>query len=175
MKYYNKFPLYLGLAIFAVSLVASAVKIGSNQMIALQQTRANVQGASLSLQFSPPDLISVLLTNNKEITGIDVALKYDKEKIVILPSSLKADDSFITSGGILDEENETFSFSALAKDSVSSSLVVATFRIAPKLQTAEKTSLDFITSQEKTAVFDKSSMANILVKTQGLTFDLTAK
>jgi len=176
MKSYSKLPLYLGLFVLVLSVLVSAVKVGEKQMIASQGARAKAGGASLSLNFSAPDLVGISLVSDKIIAGVDIVIKFDKNKVNILPSTLSGGSSFITSGGIIDEESGTFSFSALAKEEKLISPIVATFHVVPLVKSGSvESDMEFVDDEGKTQVLEKSTVSNILGTTTGVKFNLSAK
>lgn len=175
MKSVVKLPLYLGFFVLVFAVILSAVKIGEKGSVTQQLTRATTGKASLALKFSSPNQVTIVLTSDKEVAGIDVALKYEKDKIKILPSTLSGSPKFTTTGGLLDEEKSVFSFSALAKEPVTSSLV-ASFQVRPKEGTEiSETSLQFVTGEGESAVIEKSSTGNILSTAQGVKFTLSVQ
>jgi hypothetical protein len=104
MKSFAKLPLYLGLGVFVLSIIVSASTIGQRRNLADQNIQATSAKANLTMTFSAPNVVGITLKSDKEISGVDMVVKYDKEKITILPSTLTAGGSFITSGGTLSEE-----------------------------------------------------------------------
>ena len=169
MKFYTKIPLYFGLFVLVGSVLTSAIAVSERKTLTYLRTKAAANEAQLALNFSPPNLVSVYLTGIAQISGIDVTIKFDKTKIVILPSSLTAGTNFITSGGIVDEEGSIFSFSALPNKSVNNG-VVASFTLQPVGGKNRETSLQFVPESAKTAVFEKTTGNNILTKATGVKF-----
>ena len=169
MRAYTKLPLYLGLAVLVFSVIISVVKIGNQQAFISQNTKAAAAGASLSLKYISPNSVSVLLTSDKEVGGVDVTIKYNALQISILPSSLTSGGLFITSGGSTDDKTGTFTFSGVAKKSQVKDGVVATFNITSKdsVKSADA-DLQFVVNGTATTVIDKASGQNILNKTQGV-------
>lgn len=176
MKSTAKLPLYLGLSVFVISVLISAIKIGNQQVFNSGKTRANITDASLVLKYTPPNLVSIIATSQSNISGADIVLKFDGDKIVILPSTLSGGPSFVTSGGNVDQKAGTFSFSAIVKKSFSTSEVVASFTVEPleNLNIADA-DIQFKGVGSTTTVIDKSSGQNILNQAQGVKFTLSAK
>lgn len=174
MKSFSKLPLYLGLSVLVISILFSAIRLGENKSVADIKSRAGTAGASLSLQFSTPDVVSVSVTSEKEIAGIDAVITFNKDVATILPSTLSAGSSFVTSGGEVNEEAGTFSFSALAKGSVTAA-VVATFNVQAKGAESVTASLQFAQGEEKSAVIEKASGTNILSQGSGATFTILGR
>lgn len=172
MKPFSKIPLYLGLSVLVISILFSAVRLGQNKSVADIKSRAGAPKASLSLQFSAPDAVSVSVISEKEIAGIDAVITFNKDNVVILPSTLTASSSFVTSGGEVDEEAGTFSFSALARGSVTAA-VVATFNVETKGRESVTANLQFATGEGKSAVIEKATGGNILSQGSGATFTLS--
>lgn len=172
MRSIVKLPLYLGLVVVVAAVILSAVKLGNQQAFTNLNSRANVAGAVLMLKYTAPNLVSVLLTSDKEISGADVTVKFNSDKITVLPSSLTAGADFVTSGGNVDKSTSTFTFSAISKKPSVKSGVVATFTVKPKegLTTADA-DLQFSAA---TAVIDRASGQNILSQTQGVKFTVSS-
>lgn len=176
MKSFAKFPLYLGLGVLVFSVIISAVKVGNEQALNIQRTKASAGGAGLSLQFVPPDKVSVLLTAPKDVAGADITIKYNTRDIKIPPSSLIAGPSFVTTGAVADPDKGTFTFSAVAKKSSVSNGIVATFDIMPLSENKNvSTNLDFESNQAATTVIDKVSGQNVLSTAQGRKFSIITK
>lgn len=178
MRRFTKLPLYLGLMVLVVSVLISAVKVGQQQSLVSQTSQANISRAALSLSFTPPNLATVFVSSDKEIAGADVTLKLTTDQLTVLPSSLNPGPSFLTSGGIMDEANMTFSFTALAKKPPVTAGIVGTFTLKGRegLGGAKllEAGMSFLTSNNSTSVIDKSGK-NILVKAEGLNFSLSTK
>lgn len=167
----SKTPLYLGLIIFVFSVLLASTKVGENQRIARLESQATQQeGASLSLKFTPPDLISVLLASDKDIKGADMVIIYDQKLIEVVPTSLFAGPSFSISGYLSSKTQGRFAFTVLAdgQDQFTPS-IVATFRIEPKVAPGQEVSLQFATVAGETQVFSEDLTKNILTQTEGIT------
>lgn len=173
MKFTVKLPLYLGLAVFVVAVIISAVKVGNQQAFTNLGSRANVAGAALILKYTAPNLVSVVITSDRQVSGSDVTVKFNNDKIVVLPSSLTAGVDFVTSGGNVEKEGNTFTFSALSKSESVKSGIVATFTVVPKEAQAANADLQFVGNA--TTVIDKTTQQNILSQTQGVKFTVSAK
>lgn len=163
----------MGLSVFVLAVLVSAVKVGERGIITSQQSQATAKKATLTLRFSSPDFISVTLNSDKEVAGVDVALNYDKDKLSILPSTLTGGPAFVTTGGNIEESIGEFSFSALAKEKSVTSGIVATFNISAKNKSEKiDTTLQFIKGKGKTAVIDKTTGENILTRADSLNISL---
>lgn len=174
MKFAVKLPLYLGLAVLVFSVLISVIKVGNQQAFTSQKTRANVEGASLVLKYTSPNIVSVILSSDKEVTGTDVSLKFNADKIKVLPSTLHAGPNFVTSGGTMDEALGTFSFSAIAKKLPVTNAVVASFTILSK-EKGKIVDADIQFVGMTTTVIDKAEAKNILKETQGAKFTLPSQ
>lgn len=171
MRKFTKFPLYLGLFVLVVSVLISATKLGEERALTYQRTRAASSGATLTMRYLAPHLVSVLLKSEKKVAGVDVVIRYPQEKIAILPSSLTSGPSFITTGGAIDEKASTFSFSALVKDTPVRSAIVATFSVQSKnIGGGEWVNLEFDTANGNTAVIEEEGSTNILTRADGVRF-----
>lgn len=170
MKSLTKMPLYLGLGVFVLSILMTTIKVGERGSITGTQSRASTTSSTLRLRSVTPNLISLEVLAQKEIEGIDVALRYDKSVIRILPSTLTPSDAFVTAGGIVDEQNGTFSFSAVAKKAGIQSGVVATFRVeaSGRDKIPSNNSLSFINDGVSTTVIDRGTGQNILSNVEGI-------
>lgn len=176
MKSFAKLPLYMGLAVLVFSVLISVAKVGSQQAMTSQKTKASTGGAGLSMQFTPPNLVSVLLTSDKEVAGADVTVKFNGSEVTILPSSLSGGLAFVTSGGNVDAGTNTFTFSAIAKKTPVSNGIVATFSVVPIAGKASANAdLQFTGEGTTTDIIDKISKQNILGNTQGVKFTTSAK
>ncbi len=176
MKFIKRLPLYLGLGIFVFSVIMSATKLGENKAITYNKSRASGSGTKLTLHFTEPNIISVMVTSEKQVAGIDAVIKYNKDMLSILPSTLIGGADFTSSGGTVDEEAGTFTFSSLAKPSFKNTGVVAMFEIRSKEGTANPTTeMTFDVTSEHTAVVEKTTGRNILEDTAGSKFTITAK
>lgn len=175
MKSFTKLPLYLGLAVLVFSVLMATVKVGQKQTLTDQRTKAAVTGATLSLNFTSPKLISVLLTSDAEVAGADVTIKFDSSKLSVLPSTLTAGPLFLTTGGIVNDKEGTFSFSALSKSKSVTSGIVASFEVnAKNVSNADSTELHFVTANSQTAVINLNKQ-NILSQSTGVTLNLSTK
>lgn len=175
MKSFTKLPLYLGLAVLVFSVLMATVKVGQKQTLNDQRTKAAASGATLTLNFTSPKLVSVLLTSDAEVSGTDVTIKFDSSKLTILPSTLAASSSFITTGGKVDDKEGTFSFSALSKSKSVTSGIVASFEVnAQNVSNADSTELHFLTSDNQTAVINLNKQ-NILSQSTGVSLNLSTK
>lgn len=175
VKIHTKLPLYLGLGVFILSVIISGMKVGGEQLAYMTgKTSASTATASLTLRYSSPDLVSVSLDSQKDVAGVDAVLKYDKEAMSILPSTLAGGPQFITSGGVIDESKNTFSFNGLAKSPVSTG-IVATFKIIQVNGVDRDIKMDFVVGTNGSAVIEKISGENILNSTSGVKFTVSSK
>lgn len=175
MKSFTKLPLYLGLAVLVFSVLMATVKVGQKQTLTDQRTKAAVTGVTLSLNFTPPNIVSVLLNSNAEVAGTDVTIKFDSSKLTILPSTLTASSSFITTGGKVDDKEGTFSFSALSKSKAVTSGLVSSFVVnAKNVSNSDSTELHFVTTDNQTAVINLNKQ-NILSQSTGVSLNLSTK
>ena len=125
-----KIPIYLGLAVFVISILAASIKIGERSFVFNGRLKADQNEAVLSLEFSSPNIISIAVVSEQEVSGADLAVKYNSDNMEILPSTLSGRSGFITSGGDLDEENGEYFFSAVNNGSLNKSGIIASFRIS---------------------------------------------
>lgn len=170
MKPAFKLPLYLGLFVLVVSVLVSAIKIGNQSSLTTSRTRANTQGASLILKYTPPNSVSILVSSDKKISGADITLLFNSEKITVLPSTLQPGLNLVTSGGIVDENKKTFSFSVIPKDKLFTDGLLATFTVNSNSGKGANGDVQFVTPD--TQVIDKDTGQNILKSTQGVKFTL---
>lgn len=174
-KIFSKMPLYLGLSVFVLSVLVSVITISDKNAVTNQTIKASVKSAKLSLVYNSPDLISVIVNSEKAIAGADVVLKYDREKIEIIPSSLVPGGDFSSTGGLIDENSGDFIFSVISSGDNVMSAVVATFKIKPKEGVAGiEINISFETADEQTAVISKLENDNILSQADNLQFILPA-
>ena len=171
MRIFSRIPLYLGLSIFIVAVLFSAIKVSQQGQLANLHSKAAIESVSLALHFTSPDQISLTVSSEKEVAGIDILLRYDPDQIEILPSSLVSATEFTTSGGIVDEATSTFAFSAVVNSDKVKSGIVATFKVKPKESQIKSSSLDFVTGEGNTAVFAQDNTSDILKSTQGITIN----
>lgn len=171
MKALHKFPLYLGLFSLVVSLLVSAVRIGENRSVTTTQTKASLVISGLQLYFNSPNLITVIVSSDTEIAGIDVTLKFDPDKIRILPSTLTS-SNFIATGGIVSAENNDFSFTLTQPLIPIKSGIIASFEVEPNKNFASETQIQFVTTDDKTGIYTNDSIINILRDTKGVIFKI---
>lgn len=175
MKIFSRLPLYLGLGVLVLAVLVSTKKI-SDQKSLSNAPRANQNGAVIAMKDDGGGKVSVLLTSDKEVIGVDAVIKFDKSKVKILPSTLDGGSLFITSGGVVDEASGTFSFTAFVKNEENvKSAIVASFIVESINSGGGETDLTFETGEEKTAVIDKISGENILTGQQGINLNLIGK
>lgn len=177
MRHFTRLPLYMGLSLLVLAILLTVIKIGEKGSIDTRKILAIPAASRLSLKFSPPDLISVLVVSDFPIAGTDIVLKFDGNNIAILPSTLTSGPSFVTSGGIIDTNtNEsTFSFSGLTTKEVTNG-IVASFNISPvNKSVGTETAVAFVEGEGKTVIIDKTSGANLGVSTSDLKFTINPK
>lgn len=175
MKHLSRLPLYLGLTVFILSVLVTSITLRQNKSLTSTNIRASQDGAQLSLIFTNPNIVSLSLISAKEVSGVDVTLKFDQNKVIVMPSSLSGGATFKTTGGKVDADQGIFNFSAIAK-TPSTNGIVATFNIRLKNDGESVSSrFDFDTAQEKTAVLDKASQQNILTQADGTNFSLSSQ
>ncbi len=173
MNKFTRFPLYLGLGIFVVTILVSAVKLGEKKSLTSTKSRAGSSASTLTMRFVAPDTVNISFTADKAVSGIDAVIEYEKDKISVLPSTLTAGSSFITTGGIVDETASTFSFSAISKGADNKAGIVANFKVVSKNPEAVvATRLIFKTGEGETKVIDQVTGDNILGNAQGVEFSL---
>jgi len=168
-KIIKKLPLFLGIGVLVVSIMVSAASVGQKKSVARTVSQASEEQVKLSLIFTDPDIISVILSSPKPVLGADVVLSYDKSAVTILPSTLTGGSLFTVGSGLTDEEKGVFKFSAAAKDQPASSGILTTFRIQKKEGFTGDTTIDFDESDQGTTVLEKDSFQNILSTTEGIT------
>lgn len=172
MKILTKIPLYLGLSMFVLAIVVSAIKLGERNSQNSLQSRASSTNSTLTLRYSAPDLVSITLSAAHDVAGVDAVIEFDKDKIIVMPSTLVGGPKFLTTGGLTDESLGTFSFSALAKEQNIQAGIVATFTIAPKNAEKIDTVLKFVKGEGKTAVIDRTTGENTLGSAEALDISL---
>lgn len=171
----NKLPLYVGLAVFMIAVIVSSIKLGEKTSLTYNKTRASVAGALLSLKFSQPDSISVTINSDQEIAGADLVIKFDKNKVNILPSTLNGGNTTAISGGLVDEAKGTFSFSILPKNPIKAG-ILASFKIVPANNLKKVDSeMQIIEGVDGSAVLDQNTTTNILSSTEKAQFSLSSK
>ena len=175
MKIFSRLPLYLGLGVLVLAVLVSTKKI-SDQRSLSNAPKASQNGAVLTIKDDGDGKVSVLLTSDKEVAGIDAVIKFDNSKVKILPSTLDGGISFITSGGVVDDAMGTFSFTAFVKNEESiKSAIVASFKVESINEGSGETELMFETGEEKTVVIDKTTGEDILTNQQGIKLNLIGK
>lgn len=166
-----KLPLYLGLGIFILTVLVTGFKIGDNKSIASLLTRANKNGAVLSMQNISSSDVSILLTSVKEVSGLDVAIRIEPYGVKPLVSTLSPGPGFAISGGSYDDATSEFTFSALRKEDEPVGDVVASFSIGGAVPSSGlMVDLSFVTGGSKTVVLEKSSGKDILISAEKFSF-----
>lgn len=168
----SRIPLFIGIAIFIIAVLVTAVKIGQSRSLTSENVKANVKGAELSLRYTAPDTVSVILNTDRMVSGVDVWLALSPGDLEVLPSTLQAGPGFVTSGGVYDPNNRSFIFSAIRAGEAQSQ-IVATFQAGPKERIASiDAAMDFNKIGGNTSVIEKDTGEDVLVKTFGVKFRL---
>jgi hypothetical protein len=171
MKHLIKLPLYLGILLLIISVTISVSEVGKQGFSFNTRTKANISGATLGITYTSPDIVSILLNSQSDVAGVDVVVKYDNTKIEILPSTLRSNNPFITMGGMINDKDSSYSFSAIVKGNGVKSGIVASFNIKPRIIGELSQTEMFITSGEgKSSVVQKDTNSNILIKSEGIKF-----
>lgn len=171
MNSFIRLPLYLGVSIFALSVILSGISISDKNYRSRTTSQAGQKTAVVSLIFSKPDLVSVAVNSPEAIAGVDVTITFDPTALEILPSTLMPGPYFTTTGGGIDKESE-FIFSALASETnANTSGIVATFQVKAKKD--RETILSFDTADDKTSVIAQYSQKLIPLTGKDLTLKLS--
>lgn len=125
----TKFPLYIGMVVFVVSLLVASIKIGERTMMQTGSIRATGDIANFSLKFTSPDKITVYFTSTKEITGADFVILYNSSEIEIITSTLNGMSGYMTTGGERDLTAGKFIFSAVNTQNPLKNGFLATFNV----------------------------------------------
>lgn len=169
----KKLPLYLGLSVLIISVLFSVVKLGEQVSISSNSVKATMAVANLKLSFISPDTISLTLTSDKPVAGIDAVISFDKNMVTVLPSTLKGSNVFTASGGVVDGNGGNLSFAAIANKPAVTTGIVAVFKISPKPGKAGgKTAFSLLTGLNQTAVLEKDTGEKMLLKVQNAEFNL---
>lgn len=170
MDRFKRIPLYLGGATLVLALLVSSIQLSSKGQLIQSQSQATVSKASLTLQYTAPDILTLLVSADKEIGGIDAVVSFDKNAVEILPSTLTSGGSFTTTGASIGSDGSTFQFSALPKAANTTSGIVAQFRFKGVAIPAKgSTDITLQTGADKSAVIDKNSLTNVLSETAAVT------
>src|SRR3989338_3881401 len=116
MKSYARLPLYLGIGVFVLSVILSGTTISDRNYLSRLSSKAGQNTANLSLVYSKPDLVSVVVNSPEIVEGADVTITFDPSSLEILPSALYPGPSFITTGGEVSMDGK-FTFSVIAHQS----------------------------------------------------------
>lgn len=171
MKSFTRLPLYLGIGVFVLSVILTGTTISDRNYLSRIKSQAGQNTAAVSLVYSKPDLVSVVVNSPEIVEGVDVTLSFDPSSLEILTSTLFAGPSFTTTGGEVSIDGE-FTFSAVAyQSSAVKSGVVATFQIVSKIKS--ETILSFETGLDKTAVFSRTNQKALQLETEDLTLNLS--
>jgi hypothetical protein len=168
MKAFSRIPMYTGLSVFVLAVVLSAVKVSENRSVTNLTSRASATQAVLTLNYTKPNIVSVLLTSNRDVAGLDVGLTFDPTRMTILPTTLTGGPGVVTTGGLLNEKEGTFAFSALPQGSSFTAGIVATFTISAKSDLKEKTTLSFDTNNSRTVVLERGTSTNVLSRAEAV-------
>ena len=165
-----RFPLYLGIAVLIISLLAAAIKIGERNSFQDSRISARQGEARLSLNFSLPNIVVVNLISTSEIKGADISLTYNNNELEVLPSTLQGMSGFITTGGEVDQESGVFTFSAVTDKPIKTG-ILAFFRVRNKIADYEgdidKVKVDY--SKTETRIFGVD-MGNLPLTFSGLDY-----
>lgn len=173
MKRFKNLPLIGGFIVLVLSVIVSSVQIGTKGQLTTGSIQAQYAQSLLSLQYTAPDLITVLVTSQKTIAGVDVVIGFDNKKIQILPSTLTSGAHMTTSGAHIDEATSVFRFSALPLDNTVTNGIVGQFRIAPLTdENSLSTTLTILNGPDQSGVFESNTITNILSNTSPLTFTI---
>lgn len=168
----HRMPLYLGLAVFIIAILVSAVKIGQSRSLSQLGARAGIAPYSLRLTHTENGWVSVLLNVDRPVAGVDVSIRIPSLDATILPSSLAAGPGYIVSGGSFDEATRHFTFSAVAIGENQTGLV-AKFQTGPMMRVENiPVELEFDTSEGATEVIERTTGNSLDVSTQGVRFTL---
>lgn len=156
-----------------ISVLFSVVKLGEQVSISSQSVKATSSTATLTLRFIKPDKISLFLNADKPVAGIDAVIGFDKSKISVLPSTLKGSNVFTASGGIVDDQEGSLSFAAIANKPAVTTGIVATFILNSKKGVSSgKAAVSLLTGVNQTAVLEKSTGEKMLLKATNVEFNL---
>lgn len=153
-----KLPLYLGLAVFVLTVIVSSVTIGERGAVFNSNLQAKEELPKISLIFSKPSSLTLSVVGKQKIKGIDLVLKYDPKVVEILPSTLSGFSQNLTSGGEADPAAGIFSFSALSNLNNFQNNLIASFKInllSEKLDPASFVSID--TVKTRVYILDNNS------------------
>jgi hypothetical protein len=169
-----KLPLYLGLALFMMTVLLTGTKLGDNKSLTSLFTKANEEGAALSLQSLAGDSVAVFVDTKKEVSGMDITLKIEPKGIHVIPSTLVSGPGYAVSGGTMDPDTNTFSFSALRKPEEGATSYVATFKLEGigGVWSGLTADMSYVLDNDATVVLEKSTGKNILIKAEKLSFPL---
>lgn len=159
----SKFPLYLGLSVFLLSVLLSVAKVGGQRQIASLSTKAAEKKAALTLQ-AVDEHVSVLLLSESPVNGVDVTLTFDPSLLAVSAETLRGGPGFLTTVGDVSSIG-TFSFSVVAQETALTSGILASFSVH-QLKPNDGVPLQFL--KEKSAAFEAGTGNNILVQTNGV-------
>ena len=165
----TKFPLYLGITVFVLSVLMASIRIGEKGFVINSDLRAFQEQAILKLYFSEPNIISISAVSAKEIYGADITILYGRDTLAILPSTLSGFSSNITTGGEINQETGSFSFSVVSSNQPVKNGILATFRIIGT-DGIDGNKLDYgriELSDNETKIYD-INMGEIPFKTSGI-------
>lgn len=178
IKYHNismnkiiiRFPLYLGIVVLIISVLAATIKIGERNILLNNRIAARGAEVNLTLNFSLPNIIVVNFISKTEVKGADISMSYNNKEIEILPSTLQGMSGFITTGGEVDQERGVFTFSAVTDKPIKTG-ILAFFRVRNKIADYEgdidKVKVDY--SKTETRIFGVD-MGNLPLTFSGLDY-----
>jgi hypothetical protein len=173
MERFKRIPFYTGVAALVLAVLVTSVQIGTKGQLTQTETNATQSQAVLSFQFTNPDIITLLVSSDVPVAGIDVVIGFEKEKVQILPSTLTAGPHFTATGAVVSADGSTFSFSAIPQEGETASGIVAQFHVAPKVSGASTSSaLSILKGTDLSAVLEKSTLTNILSDSLPFSFTL---
>jgi len=154
-KVITKLPLYIGLTVLIITVIAGAIKIGEGNSIVRPRTKAFQKEVQLEFDFSLPNIIFINFISDTDILGADISLKYISKKIDILPSTLQGMSGYITSGGEINTVKGTFDFSAVTENPVKTGIfaLVRVSDLSGKNR-IEPEELKIGINMEKTVIYD---------------------
>lgn len=134
----TRLPLYLGIIIVLIAIFTTTLKLGEKALYSSGIIKAQQNTVKISLNYSPPDIITLAVNGDKIISGGDFTLSYNNIDVDILPSSLTGLSGYITTGGELISDKGKYSFSTVNSDKPISTGILASFRITDKNTSDDK-------------------------------------
>lgn len=173
MNRFKHLPIYAGFVTLILAVLVSSVQIGTKGQLTSTTIQARQAQAYLSLRYSEPDMVSVIVSSGKEIAGVDVVIAFEKDKVQILPSTLTPGPKFSTTGAVISDNPSVFSFSAVPVSIGVIDGIVAQFRLADLSDLGNvTTTLTIDTHPDASAVLDKATLDTIPTTSSPLTFTM---